>query len=88
MCGHNIITSDSVREAATRLVPTGGEAAKTPPHSELSELLYRDTGVSISPALLRIFLCANWRRVSTLAHRIHETHAADERRADAEPEGL
>jgi len=38
----------------------------------LSRLIEKETGASIEPKLLRLFIKAKWSRVTTLAHSIHE----------------
>lgn len=39
---------------------------------KLANLMHREMGVTISPALLRLFLRSHWAKVSMLAHQIHE----------------
>lgn len=46
----------------------GGEKE---PERKLAELLARETGVSINPQALRMFIRAHWSKVSALAHDIH-----------------
>lgn len=47
------------------------------PHKSLSKLIERETGLEIDPYLLRLFVKANWKRISTLGHAIHGPEAKD-----------
>ena len=38
---------------------------------KLAELMQRDLGVTVTPRELRMFIRANWRKLSVLAHAIH-----------------
>lgn len=48
----------------------GGSYEPTPEQS-LADLMSRDLGVTIIPRELRMFIRANWRKVSVYAHAIH-----------------
>lgn len=41
------------------------------PEEALADLMTRDLGVTIAPRELRMFIRANWRKVSLYAHAIH-----------------
>lgn len=43
------------------------------PEEGLADLMTRDLGVTVTPRELRMFIRANWRRVSAYAHAIHGT---------------
>lgn len=46
---------------------------KTPPKVLLAQAFKDDLGVDMHPQALRMFIRARWDRVSTLAHKIHDT---------------
>lgn len=39
---------------------------------KISDMLSRDTGCVVPPKLMRLFIVANWSRLSVLAHKIHD----------------
>jgi len=41
------------------------------PEEKLAALMTRDLGVTVTPRELRMFIRANWRKVSAYAHAIH-----------------
>jgi hypothetical protein len=43
------------------------------PEEQLANLMADDLGVTIAPRELRMFIRANWRKVSAYAHAIHGT---------------
>lgn len=51
---------------------SSGSFEKEPEHA-LADLMARDLGVTVTPRELRMFIRANWRKVSALAHAIHGT---------------
>lgn len=46
--------------------------AEISPEEKLAKLMREDLGVNVSARELRMFLRANWEKVSLYAHRIHE----------------
>lgn len=48
---------------------------KRSPEEEFSELIHRVLGAYCTPQELRMFIRTYWRRVSALAHEIHESDA-------------
>lgn len=47
------------------------QAAKGP-HEKLCDLLKRETGSSVDPLMMRLFIKHHWSKVSKLAHDIHD----------------
>lgn len=56
----------------TRINPERYEDWMRPPEETLSLLVESRLGVAVDPSALREFILSDWRRVSTLAHRIHD----------------
>lgn len=54
----------------TRINRERFEDWKQPPEETLSLLVESRLGVAVDPSALREFILSDWRRVSTLAHRI------------------
>jgi len=46
------------------------------PEERLADLIYREAGVKIDKHVIRMFIRANWSKVSALAHAIHEMERA------------
>lgn len=60
---------------------SGGAYVETP-EAKLADLMALDLGVTVTPRELRMFIRANWRKVSAYAHAIHGTEG---QRQVAEP---
>jgi hypothetical protein len=48
-----------------------GGAYVPSPEEQLATLMQNDLGVTVTPRELRMFIRANWRKVSAFAHAIH-----------------
>jgi hypothetical protein len=46
-----------------------------PAEDQIADLMRKEMGVQINPQALRMFIRANWRSVSVLAHCIHDEAA-------------
>lgn len=50
-----------------------GQPTYTPdPEKVLARIIKAELGIVVAPEALRIFIRANWSRVSSLAHDIHQ----------------
>lgn len=51
------------------------QSGESKPEEKLAKLLRDETGSVVDAKMLRLFLRANWSKVTALAHRIHEQDA-------------
>ncbi|WP_316235029.1 MULTISPECIES: hypothetical protein [unclassified Bradyrhizobium] len=43
-----------------------------PPEQIISDIIWKEAGVSINPQVIRLVVKYNWRELSAAAHKIHE----------------